>query len=146
MAVKALQENSTDLPCGPPSHKLSFLLSANLRSVCLKKGWHLCQPVLASQARAKVNRSPGEDHFFTRAHGGFFQGNERLPLCRGEGKQNLPVSRLPILHDLIGVDFLAISSLRAIEEAGRSLANSATFTVERGRGGRQGADRCPHAR
>lgn len=76
------------LPCGIPSHKLLFFHPANLRSVWLKRmAFVSARPGLPG--KSWVNRSPGEDHFFTRARGGLFQGNERLPLYRGEGNENL---------------------------------------------------------
>lgn len=78
--------------------------SANLRSARLKKGWRLCQPAPASQASAKKTGVLGATISPWGPCGGIFQGNERLPCVRS-------VDPASAFHDLIRVDFLAISSL-----------------------------------
>lgn len=50
------------------------------------------------------------------------------------GGSKSAISRLPILHDLINVDFLTISSLWASEKAGRKWVNSAIFPTQRDQG------------
>lgn len=79
-----------------------------------------------------------------RAHGGFFQGNERLPLYRGEGKQNLLFHGCPFSMTSSVLTFspfhLSWSHREGREEPGEQCH---LHYRERSGGGGEVTDSCP---
>ena len=77
-----------DLPCGIPSHKLLFLHSASLRSVWLKKHGICVSQAWPPRPELSKQKSWGRP-FLRRGPWWIFPRKWKVPLCRGEGNQDL---------------------------------------------------------